>query len=466
MVDSLPANVPPFRFQPERIFWVDTDFDQVVSYGQLFFDLANTIKNRLPPGDVSVYSGLVEWLAAIVSGQPKLILPSDSQGNMKAELQWRVQTSDCIEPLEQLSCGEMALSQWQSMILNSPTRVLLTTSGSTGMQQQFWHSLASLTRGVRMDSKHRQDVWGLAYPLNHLAGLQVLFQALLNGNRLIRLYGQSIDLIHQNLADQQVSHLSCTPTFLRLLLSSNHVHSSLMRLTNGGERYDSQLDAHIVRMFPNAERRNIYAATETGNLFSSDNEQFKVPDTMKNLLKIMDGQLWLHRSLRQPQVEETKESESKEKETKQLEKNQTEHLKVSPAASTSEFASTPDPATEFWPTGDRVEIVIEEPLTIRFLSRTSEGFNVAGNRVDPLPLEQVARQHPLVVDAKFYGVPNSVTENLVGCDLMIDPQGSQNWDEPTFRQWLQSQLERHELPRFIRLVNQMPMNRTTKLDRR
>lgn len=342
--------------------------------------------------------------------------------------------------------GTEQIDVWRRRILESPSRILLETSGSTGQPQSIWHTIGSLTRGIRFDEEQRRSIWGLAYPLDHLAGLQVLFQSLLNFNPLIQLYRVESAVIHQAIDDHQISHLSCTPTFLRMLLAGTAVHPGLLRLTNGGERYDSGLDNRIRVMFPNASRRNIYASTEVGPLLVSDSDYFRVPDPLLSSVKIIDGELWLHQNLR---------------------------VDVGIAPRERLFANDNEPGAslhpDFFPTGDQVEIINERPLTIRFLSRKTEGFNVAGFRVDPVRLESIARQHPKITNARFYGVPNSLTEHLVACDLVLgtdaDSIKDRSWDENEFRNWFAQRVQRHEIPRMIKVVSELATTDSGKVKR-
>jgi acyl-coenzyme A synthetase/AMP-(fatty) acid ligase len=379
-------------------------------------------------------------------------------------------------------------SAWQSL-LDSPSRILLETSGSTGQPKTVWYSIASLTRGMRLGEEHRDSIWGLAYPLDHLAGLQVLFQGLLNFNPLIQLYRLEPFAIHHAIDHQQITHLSCTPTFLRMLLAADSIHPSLRRLTNGGERYDRELDQRIRRMFPNAQRRNIYASTEVGPLLVSDNDQFRIPNHLLNALRIIDGELWLHQDLRV----DTDSRTTGKSDHRSHSANQSDSMTVdSEGFFTNDLGHSETVQRDFFPTGDQVEIINERPLTIRFLSRKTEGFNVAGFRVDPHRLESIARQHPLIANARFYGMPNSVTEHVVACDLVLnrassrdaggdasgnrisvlsdsaspDGEASGTWHEDQFRTWFAERVQRHELPRIIKIVPQLSMTESGKVNRR
>jgi acyl-coenzyme A synthetase/AMP-(fatty) acid ligase len=385
-----------------------------------------------------LYQQLVLWLGQIVRNQPEVNWPdvdfADSPLPSLTPL-----PPDQAEPLESIADASLhqSLDAWRSAFQNSTSRIALQTSGSSGKPKLFWHSMTSLTRGLKLSENQRGSVWGWAYPPDHLAGMQVLFQALLNANPLVRLFQVPSSSVHQALDDYEITHLSCTPTFLRLLLADGRTHPTLQRLTSGGERLDQSSMSRIAHVFPNARLTNIYASTEVGPLLVSHEDSFTVPEWLRNQVRIVDGQLWLHRCLR---LEGSEESIAESLEESSIENS------------------------EFWPTGDQVEVVEAHPLRIRFVSRSHEGFNVAGYRVDPVKLENIARTHPTVADARFYGVPNSVTEHIVACDLVSVP-GKQPVSDIEWRSWISGQVQRHELPRVIRWVTKIDTTNSGKIKR-
>lgn len=371
-----------------------------------------------------LYRQLVRWLGEIIRDQSSVVWPEPLMPG---------ETAGELEPIRDSLVGrehnldfasDTVLEEWQNLFLRSSSRILLETSGSSGKPKQVWHSMATLTQGVRLSPRHRSAVWGLTYPVDHLAGMQVLFQALLNTAPLVHLYRASHADVHYAIDKFAISHLSCTPTFLRMLLADSHIHPSLQRLTSGGERLDSHSLHSVSRMFPNARLTNIYASTEVGALLVSHDDGFVIPEHLVSKVRILDGELWLHENLK---VE-----------------NRLRHVDSS--------ATEPGrDSVAFWPTGDQVEVISEWPFKIRFLSRSHEGFNVAGYRVDPVRLETIARTHPSVADARFYGIPNSITEHLVACELVAS-EGSTPLENSEWQAWLRPQVARHELPRIVRWV--------------
>ncbi|HAC89783.1 MAG TPA: hypothetical protein DCF63_04000 [Planctomycetaceae bacterium] len=392
-------------------------------------------------GKVAEYSGetgllykqLVSWLGQIIRQYPRVVWPELTDLRPLEPL--------AGEDLLKLQSLDLALSSglenWQNLFLRSSSRILLETSGSSGKPKQIWHSMTTLTQGIRCSPRHRTSVWGLTYPVDHLAGMQVLFQALLNANPLVHLYRASTSDVHEAIDAFSITHLSCTPTFLRMLLADSIVHPTLQRLTSGGERLDTHSLSSLSRMFPGARLTNIYASTEVGALLVSHDDGFVIPEHLASKVRIVDGALWLHESLK---VENRLESRQA-------------------AGPNDEMV-----AEAFWSTGDQVEVVSKSPLKIRFLSRCHEGFNVAGFRVDPVRLEAIARTHPQVADARFYGIPNSITEHLVACDL-VATEGAVPLEAAQWQAWLRPQVDRHELPRIVRWVSKIDTTDSGKVRR-
>lgn len=330
------------------------------------------------------------------------------------------------------------LSAWRDSFQRSNSQIIIETSGSSGRPKQVVHSVESLTKGIKLDAKHRTDIWGLTYPLNHLAGLQVLFQAILNLNPIVNLYQLPAAQVHQAIDLHRITHLSSTPTFLRMLAANRQTHTSVVRITCGGERLDASLVQLAHDLFPNARLTNIYAATETGTLLVSHNDQFVVPQELIPKFKVIEGELWLHES-----------------------------LKVNARQVQQPEIRQPTSLDSFWNTGDLVEVLVEEPLTIRFTGRRHEWFNVAGFRVDPVRLETIAAEFPGVVQARFFGIPNSITENLVACDLVLTSAPTEtDFNEEAWKKWFSQRVERHEVPRFVKLVSAVPISESGKMKRR
>ena len=140
--------------------------------------------------------------------------------------------------------------------------------------------METLARSVRNTPHHQNDIWGLTYHPASFAGLQVVLQAISNSNPLIRLTGLQTSAVHVEIRREGITHISATPTWLRLMCSDGVVHNHVSNITTGGEIADRTLIDQARTWFPNATFRNIYASTESGSVLLSDGDLFRVPDNI------------------------------------------------------------------------------------------------------------------------------------------------------------------------------------------
>ncbi len=305
-------------------------------------------------------------------------------------------------------------------------RIGLFTSGTTGKPKLVLHSVDSLTRGVRRDPMHAQDVWGLAYHPAHMAGLQVFFQALANRNKLVRLFGLPIEQIHAAIEGQGITHLSATPTFLNLLCASGRVHRHVRSVSSGGELSSPALRDRLSATFPSARLRNIYASTEAGSLFVATDDAFRVPERLSGRVRVVDGELFLHRSLLAESLQ------------RQLD-------------------------DEYYATGDCVEVLQQDPLTFRITSRQTDWINVGGYKVNPHRVETLLLAMDEVLQAAVYGRENSVTGNLVCCDVVLAEGRALTARDILTR--LSGDLPAYMIPRIVRSVDSIAATSSGKKQR-
>ncbi len=227
----------------------------------------------------------------------------------------------------------------------------LFTSGTAGLPKMICHNFRSLARSVKIAPVHSEDVWAFAYAPAHMAGIQVFFQALMNANTIVNVFGLSRDDVLRAVEALNITHISATPTFFRGLLPPSKPLESVVRITSGGEAFDAKTIANLKKMFVRAKTANIYASTEAGSLLVSEGEFFKIPPEMKDAIKIEAGELLIHKSLL---------GES--------------------------LSATGNP---WFRTGDMVELA--ENGLFRFVSRLDGIVNSGGYKVNPLEVEAALR---------------------------------------------------------------------------
>jgi acyl-coenzyme A synthetase/AMP-(fatty) acid ligase len=299
-------------------------------------------------------------------------------------------------------------------------KLTLHTSGTTGIPKKVSHPLQNLIRFAKVSDKHTNDVWGFAYHPTHIAGIQVFFQAILNSNPLIELF-DSVPraIILDRIIRNKITNLSATPTFYRLLFPLDSVYPFVTRITSGGERLDEGLISNLAKAFPNALIRNVYASTEAGTILSSHNDMFSIRDP--RLCTIVDNRLMIHRSLLGGGIDDS----------------------------------------DWYDSGDVVEIVSDTPLMFKFMHRDNEMINVGGYKVNPNEIENALRSISQINDAYVYGKKNSLVGNLLIADIVL----SEHVSECSIREALTGVLQPHKLPRVINVVKEILRTRSGKVKR-
>ena len=399
------------KFQPNKLFFVEPKTGFTRNYLEFFHDLNHS---TVSPGKHDNYQVMLQFCQLILK-----------------ELNFCFRDNQLILADNNLVAKHSTHAEnFLSKFAASQSQISLATSGTTGAPKTIIHNISSLTRGIQVSQGHSKDVWGLAYPLGHLSGLQVFLQGIMNGNTIIQLFDSSTDVIHSAIQKHSITHLSCTPTFLNLLGSKEVSHPHLQRLTTGGERSDGRTKSTIKQLFPNAKYRNIYALTEVGNLLISDGDTFTVPKKLDGFVRVQDETLAVHHSL--------------------LAKNQTKLI-----ASAHQKG--------WYLTGDLVDVIETSPLKFKFRSRLDEIINVGGYKVMPQTVEKILLEIEGIQQALVYGKQNSVTGQIVACDIVANSRP--NLEIDLIRQQLAERLPSHAVPRLYNLVSSLKLTPNGKLCR-
>ena len=398
-------------------FFIEPSVPSRVLYSELWRDWTRpelTVPTVLQTSDAR--EAAVAVARAVVLGHPLALPPPGPAHQAAADAK--------MLTIPGLRCADWADALAAARSGASGFRLTLFTSGSTGMPQAVTHTIETLARAIRIGRGHAKSVWGLAYDPIHIAGVQVILQALFNQNPLVLLTGKDSAQTVATLRDEGITHLSATPSFYRLLLSPGETIPTLRALALGGERADPGLIARLSAMFPTAKIRNLYGSTEAGTILEAEGDLFSIPESSKDRVRIGDGQIELHRSL------------------------------------LGDFAANAPP--ELWyRTGDVVEIVSENPLRFRILSRDRDWVNVGGEKINPGEVERHLLACPGVREARVHGRANSVTGQILCAEVVAEPAFS----EPAARAWLAERLSAVKIPRLIKIVTALPRSRTGKLER-
>jgi acyl-coenzyme A synthetase/AMP-(fatty) acid ligase len=310
-------------------------------------------------------------------------------------------------------------------ISKSKSKITLFTSGTTGQPKKITHSVSNLFREVRKSEKFKENVWAFAYNPTHMAGLQVFFQALSNKNIIHNIFEYPKNDIITVINKYKITNISATPTFYRLLVPLKDPIVSVKNVSLGGEKSSTDLIKKISNSFPNAKILNIYASTEAGTLFSTSGSYFKILPSKINLVKIVNGELLIHKSLLG------------------------EHQGI-------EFKEV------WYQSGDMVQIINPQTNEFVFTSRKNEMINVGGNNVNPIEIETIIDEIPGVKKSYVYGKPNPILGNMLYVKIQLNID---NITELSIKQYLNNKLERFQIPRRIEFVKQLSLTRSGKLKR-
>lgn len=295
-------------------------------------------------------------------------------------------------------------------------RLRLFTSGSEGRPKSVLHDFSSISKSLKVSPRHFGDVWGFAYNPAHMAGVQVFLQALFNGNALVDLFALPPAEIFARIAAENITHISASPSFYRLLAGGGGEFPSVLRLVSGGEAFDAPAMERLKKIFPRAKILNAYASTEFGGMMFSSGDYFELPPDMK----VENGELFA-------------------------------------------LSRLGGCGGKIWrPTGDMAEFAPGSRSKIRISGRRGDMLNVGGYKVNPLEVEAALRAVAGVSDALVYGVANKVLGCIVGADVVASGEVC----EASIRKALQARLQNFKIPRIINFVEKLEKTATGKTRRR
>ena len=406
-------------------FYRDKLSDDLVSWDQLIHDINSVTTYNPYCYSISYYAVFRQIVTSLVLDRKIVLLDSDFSPQEVTDL---IGTAEVDQHASRLAASITTIRSKDALVQlvcenAKQWSMTLFTSGTTGQPKRVSHSFESICRFVRQSERHQENVWGYAYNPTHMAGVQVFFQALLNGNPIVRLFGLNPSDILAEVQQHQITNISATPTFYRLLLPTTESRPSVTRITSGGERFDDATTNQLRDLFPNAKLTNVYASTEAGTLLASDGEWFSIKPSIADLVRIEDNELLIHRSL---------------------------------------LGTTESNVGEWYATGDLVERSPVNQDRFRFVSRATEMINVGGYKVNPSEVEQSLREMPEIRDVRVFAKRNSVLGSIVCCEVV---RSVESLEEAAIRAFLQPRLQEFKIPRMIRFVDQIETTRSGKVKR-
>ena len=398
------------------------DNDKSYSYDDLLQSL-NMSSEYCPLYKTSdIYSYFVNLIKALAANKPLVLLDSDlNPAEIDGIDENLVNVKEEIDKKSYKSMGEIVED-----IQNSTSEITIFTSGTTGQPKKVLHTVATLTRSVRTGERYVGQIWAYAYNPTHMAGLQVFFQAFENLNTLVNVFNKQRSEVYELINKHNITHISATPTFYRLLLPFEQEYKTVVRVTLGGEKSDSHLYENIKKIFPEAKINNVYASTEAGSLFAAKGDCFQIPEKIRDKFEVVDDELLIHKSL---------------------------------LGKSDSFKFEGD----YYHSGDLIEWVDKKSGLFRFKSRKNELINVGGYKVNPGEVENILLSIEGVKQVLVYGKANSILGNVLCADIQLEDGVALT--DVEIKKALRSQLQDFKIPRRIKFVEQMSLTRTGKLKR-
>lgn len=276
--------------------------------------------------------------------------------------------------------------------------IVLATSGTSGQPKFVTHRAADLLADfARRPPKSSALIWGSLYHIDRFAGLQVLFQALHGGSKLILPSAHSpLERKVEMLSAWGCTALSGTPTmWRRILMAPSHRKLRLEQITLGGEIADGFILNALRGAFKEARISHVYASTEAGSLFAVHDGLPGFPIGFLNRscphrrLEIRDGRLFVQKPTGSGSYEGTNNAFRDE--------------------------------SGFIDTGDHVET---REGRVHFIGRRNTVINVGGNKAHPEEIESVILGVPGVHAANVMARKSSIMGCLVVADIVPSAQDS------------------------------------------
>lgn len=395
---------------------------QSYSYKELLNSL-NTANFYYPIyKEKNIYLYFLNFILALVNNKSLILLDSDINATEIIGIdKEQINVSKALIPHTFSSIDDVVIALKKSI-----SKITIFTSGTTGQPKKVLHSVSTLTRNVRIGDKYTKHIWAFAYNPTHMAGLQVFFQAFENLNTLVNVFNKQRNEIYDCVGKYAITHISATPTFYRLLLPFEKEYKSIIRLTLGGEKSDSNLYKRLNKIFPNAKINNVYASTEAGTLFAAKGEYFQIPEQIKDKFLVKKNELLIHKSL-------------------------------------LGFSDSFNFEGEYYHSGDLIEWIDETKRLFKFSSRKNELINVGGYKVNPSEIESTLLSFDGIKQVLVYGKPNSVLGNIICADIVLE--NDCQLTEIEIKKSLRLLHQDFKVPRIIKFVNDLPLTRTGKQKR-
>lgn len=294
--------------------------------------------------------------------------------------------------------------------------MIICSSGSTGLPKIILHGLDRFL--AKFTGDEPAAVMLAFFLLDHVAGLDRLFLALVSGSTLAVPERRDAAAVCRLVAECGVELMSVSPSFINLLLLSGeysrHDLSSLRRVTYGSEPMSEAGLARLGELFPAAELQQTYGTSELGSLRVESRARDSLwlrPAADYFQWQQRDGALWIRS-----------------------------------ATAMLGYLHTAEPAFDadgWYCTGDEVDVDGE---WIRIVGRLSDVIIVGGEKVYPSEVESVIEAYGDVVACLVKGEENPILGNMVTAIVETAPGVDFKVLQKALRSHCRAQLAPYKVP--------------------
>lgn len=322
---------------------------------------------------------------------------------------------------------------------NDNDAVVILTSGSSGIAKAVVHTFTSLLNAAKRVNETMEvndsDKWLLSLPLHHISGFSILFRCLVGSIPLI--LSESLNPSErefEKVLKFDPSFVSFVPSQLRDFLTSGSATTTNFRhILVGGSAVDvnlikSSLEANlrISKVYGSSETAAFIAITDYESL-NNDIESGARPLDGVNILVVEDELLVETDQLFNRYLDDDNLTSEKLKEGK-------------------------------FHTGDIAEIGSDGRFKIT--GRKNRFIISGGLNVDPQEVEKVISTFPGIIEVFVFSVVNEKWGEAVSALLKTDTE----IDLQDFHSYLRSHLMIYKIPKYYRIVDEIPLTSIGKHD--
>lgn len=296
--------------------------------------------------------------------------------------------------------------------------LVLFSTGTTGRPKAILHDLTLFLKRFETPRPTLRTINFLLF--DHIGGINTLFHTLFNKGVVIAPTRRTVDSILETCEKHNAEVLPTTPTFLRMMLMSGEVPAkvpaSLKIITYGTERMDQPTLNELCLRLPEVDFRQTFGMSELGIV--------RVKSEARDSLFMKIG--------------------GEGVETRVV--NSVLHIRSK--SRMLGYLNAPSPFDkEGW--FDTKDVVEERDGLYKVTGRLGDVINVAGLKFMASEVERVAVQFPNVSLVKVLAKENPITGQHV--ELVVQPTTDEAFDKNNLKDYLESNLQPHMVPKRIKI---------------